>query len=83
MYRALDKARRRLEAGDTDYAGMQADGLDALVKAGFRPEYFEVRTADRLAVPTANDVRVVVLAAGRIGKARLIDNIQCTAPRRG
>ncbi|MBK6349656.1 MAG: pantoate--beta-alanine ligase [Proteobacteria bacterium] len=83
MYRALDKARRRLEAGDMDYAGMQAAGLGDLVQAGFRPEYFEVRTADRLAIPTANDVHVVVLAAGRIGKARLIDNLQCAAPRRG
>ena len=83
MYRALDKARRRLEAGDMDYAGMQATGLDELAQAGFRPEYFEVRTVDRLAVPTANDVHVVVLAAGRIGRARLIDNIQCAAPRRG
>jgi pantoate--beta-alanine ligase len=83
MYRALDKARRRLEAGDLDHAGMQAEGLGELAQAGFRPEYFEVRTADRLAIPTADDVHVVVLAAGRIGKARLIDNIQCTAPRRG
>jgi len=82
MYRALDQARRKLEAGDTGYAAMQVAGLEALTHAGFRPEYFEVRTADRLAVPTENDVDIVVLAAGRIGKARLIDNIQCTAPRR-
>jgi pantoate--beta-alanine ligase len=83
MYRALDKARRRLEAGDLDYSSMQAGGLGELAQAGFRPEYFEVRTADRLAIPTASDVDIVVLAAGRIGKARLIDNLQCTAPRRG
>jgi pantoate--beta-alanine ligase len=83
LYRALDKSRRRLDAGDQDYAGMQAEGLGALAQAGFRPEYFEVRTADRLAIPTADDVHLVVLAAGRIGKARLIDNLQCTAPRRG
>jgi pantoate--beta-alanine ligase len=83
IYRALDHARRRIEAGDTDYASMQADGLAAMTAAGIRPEYFEVRTADRLAVPTPADVRVVALAAGRLGKARLIDNLQCSAPRRG
>jgi pantoate--beta-alanine ligase len=83
MYRALDRARRRLEAGDTDYAAIQAEGLAALQAAGIRADYFEVRTADRLAVPTPDDVHIVVLSAGRLGKARLIDNIQCTAPRRG
>jgi pantoate--beta-alanine ligase len=83
MYRALDKARRRIEAGDTDYASMQADGLAAMNDAGIKPDYFEVRTADRLAVPTPADVHIVVLAAGRLGKARLIDNLQCAAPRRG
>jgi pantoate--beta-alanine ligase len=83
MYRALDQARRRLESGDMDYAGMQAEGLAALTRAGIKPDYFEVRTADRLAVPTPDDFHIVVLAAGRLGKARLIDNLQCAAPRRG
>ena len=82
IYHALDQARRRLESGDTDYAGMQQAGLAAMAGAGIKPEYFEVRTADRLAPPQASDIRLVVLAAGRLGKARLIDNIQCTAPRR-
>jgi pantoate--beta-alanine ligase len=61
---------------------MQQAGLAAMAGAGIKPEYFEVRTADRLAPPQASDIRLVVLAAGRLGKARLIDNIQCTAPRR-
>jgi pantothenate synthetase len=34
-------------------------------------------------VPSPADVHIVALAAGRLGKARLIDNLQCTAPRRG
>jgi pantoate--beta-alanine ligase len=83
MYRALDRARRRLEAGDTDYAALQGEGLAALVAGGIKPDYFEVRTAHRLAPPQPGDVHLVVLAAGRLGKARLIDNLQCTAPLRG
>ncbi|HET7202681.1 MAG TPA: pantoate--beta-alanine ligase [Steroidobacteraceae bacterium] len=82
IYRALDAVRRRLEAGDTDYASMEAGGLASITAAGIRPDYFEVRTADRLDRPTGEEVDLVVLAAGRLGKARLIDNLQCRAPLR-
>ena len=51
VYRALDRARRRLESGDSDVAGIEREGLAALVKAGFRPDYFEVRMAGTLAKP--------------------------------
>jgi pantoate--beta-alanine ligase len=82
IYRALGRARRRLETGDTDYGAIEAEGLAALRGAGIRPDYFEVRTADRLARPAPAAVDLVVLAAGRLGKARLIDNLQCRAPLR-
>jgi pantoate--beta-alanine ligase len=82
IYRALDRARRRLEAGDTDYAAIEAEGLASISAAGLRPEYLEVRTADRLAKPLPGTVNLVVLAAARLGKARLIDNLQCSAPLR-
>jgi len=80
IYRALDHARRRIESGDVDVASIEAEGLAAMRTAGIRPDYFEVRTADRLARPAGQDLNLVVLAAGRLGKARLIDNLQCRAP---
>ena len=80
IYRALDHARRRIESGDVDVASIEAEGLAALRTAGIRPDYFEVRTADRLARPAGQDLNLVVLAAGRLGKARLIDNLQCRGP---
>jgi pantoate--beta-alanine ligase len=82
IYRALDRARRRIEAGDLDHAAMQAEGRAALEAAGITPDYFEVRTADRLLRPAGTEKELVVLAAGRLGKARLIDNLQCRAPTR-
>ena len=82
VYRALDRARRRLEGGDADVAGIQQEGLDTLRTAGFRPDYFEVRMAGTLALPQGQDVDVVVLAAARLGRARLIDNLQCRATGR-
>jgi len=80
LYRALDRARRRIETGDVDVAAIEAEGLEALRAAGIRPDYFEVRTADRLARPAGQDLNLVVLGAGRLGKARLIDNLQCRGP---
>jgi pantoate--beta-alanine ligase len=82
IHHALDAARRRLEAGDTDYAAIESEGLAAITRAGIKPDYFEVRAAERLERPTAEHVDLVVLAAGRLGKARLIDNLQCRAPIR-
>jgi len=79
VYRSLDRARRRLEGGDTDIADIEREGLEALRGAGFRPDYFEVRMAGTLARPQGRDVDVVVLTAARLGRARLIDNLQCRA----
>ena len=79
VYRALDRARRRLESGDNDLPGIEREGLATLVAAGFRPDYFEVRMAGSLAKPHGQDVDVVVLTAARLGRARLIDNVQCRA----
>jgi pantoate--beta-alanine ligase len=82
LYRALDRARRRLESGDTDIADIEREGRDALLAAGFRPDYFEVRMAGALEKPNGQNVDVVVLAAARLSRARLIDNLQCRAAGR-
>jgi len=79
LYRALDQARRRLESGDGDVADIEREGMEALRAAGFRPDYFEVRMANTLAKPQGQNVDVVVLAAARLSRARLIDNLQCRA----
>jgi pantoate--beta-alanine ligase len=79
VYRSLGRARRRLESGDTDLNVIEREGLEALRAAGMRPDYFEVRAAETLARPIGQDIDVVVLAAARLGRARLIDNVQCRA----
>jgi pantoate--beta-alanine ligase len=79
LYRALDVARRRLESGDGDVAGIEREGMKALRDAGFWPDYFSVRMAGTLARPQGRNVDVVVLAAARLSRARLIDNLQCRA----
>ncbi|MGH8207816.1 MAG: pantoate--beta-alanine ligase, partial [Steroidobacteraceae bacterium] len=42
----------------------------------FRPDYFAVRRADNLSAPDPDTRHLVVLTAARLGRARLIDNLQ-------
>lgn len=78
LYAALCAAADRLRAGDRDYAGIEAEGRRRLEAAGFRPDYFAVRTPD-LALPAPASRELRVLAAGRLGRARLIDNLAVPA----
>jgi pantoate--beta-alanine ligase len=79
IYRSLDHARRRLENGDTDVEAIEAEGRATLANAGFRVDYFAVRNAGTLDRPQGRSREVVVLTAARLGRARLIDNVQCRA----
>ena len=59
-----------------DTQGIELTGVEALARAGMKPDYFSVRRAQDLAAPAADTRHLVVLTAARLGKARLIDNIQ-------
>ena len=76
IHQALLAAIARLRAGDNDFAAIERAGIAALEQAGFRPDYFAVRRADDLSAPNADSRRLVVLVAARLGRARLIDNLQ-------
>jgi pantoate--beta-alanine ligase len=74
LYAALRNAAAQLEAGERDYRAVEKAAKQALTVAGLRPDYFEIRRADDLAMPGADDTRLRVLAAAWLGRARLIDN---------
>ena len=76
LFAALLRAVKRLDSGERDFAAIERDGVDALRRAGFKPDYFVVRDAKTLLPPGAGRGRMVVLVAARLGKARLIDNLQ-------
>jgi pantoate--beta-alanine ligase len=78
IYRQLQQAVAALQAGVRDYASIEAGGRGALDGAGFRTDYFSVRDAKTLAPAKPDTRHFVVLAASRLGKARLIDNVQFT-----
>lgn len=76
IYQTLLAAAKQLRAGETDFAGIERGGIQALEGAGMRPDYFAVRQAQDLSAPGADTSHLVVLTAARLGKARLIDNVQ-------
>ena len=78
IYATLNAVAKRLQAGDSDFASMEHSGVQALQAAGFRLEYFAIRQARDLAAPKPDSGHFVVLTAVRMGKARLIDNVQVT-----
>jgi len=80
IYRTLEGAAGRLRAGDADFASIERQGFQALESAGLRPDYFSVRRAQDLGSATAATRALVVLAAARLGRARLIDNVQAARP---
>lgn len=81
LYATLQVAAEALRAG-TPPAAAEAEAEAALRAAGFVPDYVRVRrAADLLPPPADSPARaLVVLAAARLGRARLIDNLAVEPP---
>ena len=78
IHAALQRVVPRIAAGDADLAALEREGAESLARAGFRVDYFSVRRAEDLRAPGPGDRDLVVLAAARLGRARLIDNLRAS-----
>jgi pantoate--beta-alanine ligase len=74
LHETLQWVAGQLAAGRRDYAMLSREGQERLAKAGFNPQYLEVRTS-QLAEPGEGTRDFVVLAAAFLGTTRLIDNV--------
>lgn len=54
----------------------EARALGELVRHGFEPDYVSVRSVRDLEPPRSDERDLVVLAAAKLGRARLIDNLR-------
>lgn len=77
MYATLREVADKLRAGRRDFSALCYAGIKRLEASQFRPQYLEVRTPD-LCAPGREGHEFVILAAGYLGKTRLIDNITVT-----
>jgi len=82
LYRTLERVADEIEAGRCDFGAVEREARERLDAAGFVTDYVSIRRAQDLATPGAGheNVDLVVLAAARLGRARLIDNIKLAGP---
>jgi len=75
LYESLRLAKQRIEKGEHDFGAIEQSSMQQLERAGFQPDYFAIRQATDLAPSRTESRDLIVLAAARLGKARLIDNV--------
>lgn len=76
----LKNMAAQIKAGSTDVARIEADATAHLVARGWQPDYVTVRRRSDLLPPDATQMgtadSLVLLAAAKLGKTRLIDNLE-------
>lgn len=75
IYQTLCRTRDAIRSGEKNFSALEQSADAVLAQAGFQPEYFTVCRADTLEPAGADDKNLVILVAAKMGKTRLIDNI--------
>ncbi len=75
LFRALKTLVDQLNAGSRHFSALEATGWQTLESAGWKVDYMAIRRPD-LTRPDTSDTQFVVLGAARLGKTRLIDNLE-------
>jgi pantoate--beta-alanine ligase len=78
LYAVLKKARAEIEKGARDFQRIDQQSMAELSDRGWQPDYIAVRRRADLRQPTERDRDLVVVAAARLGRTRLIDNVEVT-----
>ena len=65
---------------DQSLRELEQKARDALIKRGWQPDYIAIRKRIDLLAPSKDDLlakkELVILAAAKLGKTRLIDNLE-------
>ena len=79
LHRALQQVVQAVQGGRGDYPAIRQQTAQYLTQLGWIVDYVEIRSARTLLAPAEAENELVVLGAARLGKTRLIDNIEFTA----
>ncbi|MDP3610012.1 MAG: pantoate--beta-alanine ligase [Methylophilus sp.] len=81
LVRSLKALVASVQLGHHEYEKLALHATQQLMEQGWQVDYVTVRSAFTLLPPTSSETELVVLAAAKLGKTRLIDNIQfCAKP---
>jgi pantoate--beta-alanine ligase len=77
LHRVLQQiVQQVVQQGQRDFAAIESQAMQYLIQLGWIVDYISIRNAMTLTVATEYDKNLVVLGAARLGKTRLIDNIE-------
>ena len=76
LHRALQQVVEAVCKGATDFAVLESQTTQYLTQLGWIVDYISVRSAKTLQPAHADDPALVALGAARLGRTRLIDNIE-------
>lgn len=76
LHLCLKQIVNQIQQSDSNLKDLTQTATQTLNARGWQVDYISVRSASTLAVATANDAHLVVLAAAKLGNTRLIDNIE-------
>jgi len=75
LYQTLCQVAEGVRGRQQAFAELEAQAIQRLEKAGFVPDYVSIRDTATLQPIETDNSGAVVLAAARLGRARLIDNV--------
>jgi pantoate--beta-alanine ligase len=76
LHQTLISCREAIACGFDNFLQLESHARMKLLQAGFQPDYFEIRDACTLRAVTEDSEEIAILAAARLGKTRLIDNVR-------
>ena len=78
LHAALTRVVDALRAGKRDFLRLELQEMAFLAARGWLPDYIAIRRQADLQPPREGDPDLVVLGAARLGRTRLIDNLEVT-----
>lgn len=82
LYRNLVRIQHEFDSGRRDFEDLATAAEMDLEAHGWKVDYVAIRNRETLQAPAEGDSSLVILTAARLGKTRLIDNLEIGKPIR-